>query len=153
FLGDAVLDLAIADLLLQSFPLYTEGELSKLRAQLVRTSTLAGKARELGFGHALRLGRGEDRSGGRGKASILAATYEAVLGAVYRDAGFHPVKSVVRRHFAREITAAHSLANEDWKTVLQERTQAEFRTVPEYRVVEQRGPAHARRFTSEVWVN
>jgi len=153
FLGDAVLDLAIADLLLQSFPQCTEGELSKLRAQLVRTSTLAVKARELGFGRALRLGRGEDRSGGRGKASILAATYEAVLGALYRDAGFQLVKAVVRRHFAREIAAARSLASEDWKTILQERTQAQFRSVPEYRLVEQRGPAHARQFTSEVWVN
>jgi ribonuclease-3 len=153
FLGDAVIDLAIADILLESFPHCTEGELSKLRAQLVRTSTLAAKARDLGLGRALRLGRGEDRSGGRSKASILAATYEAVVGAMYRDAGFHRAKAVIGRHFTAEIAAAHSLASEDWKTVLQERTQAEFRTVPEYRLVEQRGPAHARLFTSEVWVN
>jgi ribonuclease-3 len=153
FLGDAVLDLAIADLLLQAFPAYTEGELSKLRAQLVRTSTLAAKARELGLGRALRLGRGEDRSGGRGKMSILAATYESVIGALYRDAGFTRAKAVIRRHFSAELSATHSLTSEDWKTVLQERTQAELRTVPEYRLVEQRGPAHARQFTSEVWVN
>lgn len=152
FLGDAVLDLAIADLLLQRFPNATEGQLSKLRAQLVRTSTLAAKARELGFGAALRLGRGEDRSGGRSKASILAATYEAIVGAVYRDAGFARAKSVIGRHFAIEIAAAEALAAQDWKTLLQERTQAQFRSVPDYRLVEERGPAHARQFTSEVWV-
>src|SRR5512144_2144924 len=84
FLGDAVLDLVIADLLLESLPHCNEGELSKLRAQLVRTSTLAAKARELGLGEAIHLGRGEDRSGGRSKVSILAAMYEAVIGALYR---------------------------------------------------------------------
>lgn len=152
FLGDAVLDLVIADLLLETLPQCNEGELSKLRAQLVRTSTLAAKARELGFGDAIRLGRGEDRSGGRSKASILAATYEAVVGAIYRDAGFHRTKAVVGRHFKREIDAIDSLADQDWKTLLQERTQAQYRTVPQYRLVAQQGPAHARQFTSEVWV-
>lgn len=152
FLGDAVLDLIIADLLLSSLPHCNEGELSKLRAQLVRTSTLASKARELGLGDAIHLGRGEDRSGGRTKASILAATYEAVVGAIYRDAGFHRTKAVVGRHFRREIAAIDSLADQDWKTLLQERTQAQFRTVPQYRLVAQEGPAHARQFTSEVWV-
>lgn len=152
FLGDAVLDLVIADLLLHALPQCNEGELSKLRAQLVRTSTLAGKARELGLGGAILLGRGEDRSGGRTKASILAATYEAVIGAIYRDAGFHRTKAVVGRHFRGEIEAVDRLDDQDWKTLLQERTQARFRTVPQYRLVAQEGPAHARQFTSEVWV-
>lgn len=152
FLGDAVLDLVIADLLLEALPHCNEGELSKLRAQLVRTSTLASKARELGLGDAILLGRGEDRSGGRAKASILAATYESVVGAIYRDTGFHRTKGVVGRHFRREIEAIDSLDDQDWKTLLQERTQARFRTVPQYRVVAQEGPAHARQFTSEVWV-
>jgi ribonuclease-3 len=88
FLGDAVLDLVIADLLHLHLPDLDEGELSKRRATLVRTVTLAEKARGLGLDEALRLGRGEDRSGGREKASILAYVYEAVLGAVYRDGGF-----------------------------------------------------------------
>jgi ribonuclease III len=153
FLGDAVVDLVIADLLLKTLPYYNEGELSKLRAQLVRTSTLATKARELGLGAAMRLGRGEDRSGGRSKASILAATYEAVVGAIYRDAGFHRAKAIVGRHFQREISAIDTLVDQDWKTLLQERTQAQFRVVPQYRLVAQQGPAHARQFTSEVWVN
>lgn len=152
FLGDAVLDLVIADLLLEALPHCNEGELSKLRAQLVRTSTLAYKARELGLGQAIYLGRGEDRSGGRAKASILAATYESVVGAIYRDAGFHRTKAVVGRHFRAEIGAIDRLDDQDWKTLLQERTQAQFHTVPQYRLVAQQGPAHARQFTSEVWV-
>jgi len=152
FLGDAVLDLIIADLLLANFPHCNEGQLSKLRAQLVRTGTLAAKASEMGFGEALRLGRGEDRSGGRTKASILAATYEAIVGAIYQDAGFERAKMIVSSHFAVELAAAQTLATQDWKTMLQEHTQAQFRTVPAYRLVEERGPAHARHFTSEVWV-
>jgi ribonuclease III len=152
FLGDAVLDLVIADVLLETLPHCDEGELSKLRAQLVRTSTLASKARELGLGEAIHLGRGEDRSGGRSKASILAATYEAIIGAIYRDCDFHRTKAVIARHFHREIDAIDSLDDQDWKTLLQERTQAQFRTVPQYRLVAQEGPAHARHFTSEVWV-
>jgi len=152
FLGDAVLDLVIADLLLKRFPECDEGQLSKLRAQFVRASTLAAKGRELGLGAALRLGRGEERSGGRAKESILAAVYEAVIAAMFRDAGYRRARAVVGRHFVREIAAAKMLATQDWKTLLQERTQARFRTVPEYRLVEERGPAHARQFTSEAWV-
>jgi ribonuclease III len=153
FLGDAVLDLAIADLLLHAFPEWDEGELSKRRALLVRTPTLAAKARELGLDEAIRLGRGEDRSGGRAKASILAATYESVIGAMYREAGFARVRAIIARHFADELRAGAAMAAEDWKTQLQEQTQAALRTVPDYRLVEEHGPAHARRFTSEVWIN
>lgn len=152
FLGDAVLNLAIADLLLRVFPAADEGQLSKLRAMLVQTATLAAKGRELGLGGALRLGRGEHRSGGREKPSILAAAYESVLGAIFRDAGFERAKAVVARHFVHELTDGFLLATQDWKTMLQERIQARLRTVPEYRVVEERGPAHAREFAVEVWV-
>ncbi len=152
FLGDAVLDLAIADLLLHAFPEWDEGQLSKRRALLVRTPTLAAKARELGLDEGLRLGRGEDRSGGRTKASILAATYEAVIGAIYREAGFARVRTIIARHFAAELRVGAAMMAQDWKTQLQEQSQAAFRTVPEYRLVEERGPAHARHFTSEVWV-
>ena len=118
----------------------------------MKASTLAAKARELELGSALLLGRGEERSGGRHKDSILACTYESVLGAIFRDAGFFRARAVVRRHFAREIRSGLHTESKDWKTVLQEQTQARFRTVPEYRLAEERGPAHAREFTSEVWV-
>lgn len=151
FLGDAVINLAVADLLLKAFPSADEGLLSKWRAVLVCTASLAAKARALELGAALHLGRGEERSGGRDKDSILAAAYEAVLGAVFRDGGFRRAEAVVARHFAAEV-AAGPPTGQDWKTMLQERTQARFRTVPEYRIAEERGPAHARQFTSEVWV-
>ena len=152
FLGDAVLDLAIADLLLAQFPEEAEGSLSKCRARLVCTATLAAKARELGIGEALQLGRGEDRSGGREKDSILAAAYESVVGAIYRDGGFVRARSAIRRHFAAELRSDAILENRDWKTILQEQTQARLRLLPEYRFVAEDGPAHARRFRCEVWV-
>jgi ribonuclease-3 len=152
FLGDAVLDAAIADLLLSAYPQLDEGTLSKRRAMLVQTMALAAKARQLGIGEVLRLGRGEDRSGGRDKDSILAWTYEAVLGAIYRDGGFERAKAVVARHFAEELERSALGSTGDWKTELQERTQAEQRIVPEYRLAGESGPAHRRVFSVEVWV-
>jgi ribonuclease-3 len=153
FLGDAVLSLVIADLLLRHFPELDEGDLSKRRAMLVRTTTLAVKARGLGLDDALRLGRGEDRSGGRAKASILAHVYEAMLGAVFRDGGFARVRAVITRHFADDIARGGTHGAPDWKTLLQERTQAVCRSVPEYRLAEESGPAHAKCFTIEVWID
>lgn len=152
FLGDAVLGLVIADQLLETFPKLDEGELSKRRSMLVRAPTLAAKARGLGIGQALRLGRGEDRAGGRDKASILASAYEAVLGAIYRDGGFERAKAVITRHFAEDLERGGVTGTPDWKTTLQERIQAQHRTVPEYRLAGEEGPAHARQFTAEVWV-
>jgi ribonuclease III len=152
FLGDAVLDLAIANLMLRAFPDQDEGQLSKWRALLVRTRTLAVKARQLGIGEALLLGRGEDRSGGRLKESILAAAYESILGAIFRDGGFSRAEAVVARHFKAELANGPKLGGHDWKTQLQELTQARFRSVPEYRLAEELGPPHARQFTTEVWI-
>jgi ribonuclease III len=152
FLGDAVLGVVIADLLLDAFPNLDEGELSKRRAMLVRAPTLADKARAFGIGEALRLGRGEDRGGGRGKASILASTYESVLGAIYRDGGFERAKAVITRHFSEDLERGGMAGAPDWKTTLQERVQARHRVVPEYRLAGEEGPAHARTFTAEVWV-
>ena len=147
-----MLYLAIANLMLRAFPGQDEGQLSKWRALLVRTRTLAAKARQLGIGDALLLGRGEERSGGRAKDSILAAAYESVLGAIFRDGGFSRAEAVVARHFRTELATSPDLGAHDWKTQLQELTQARFRNVPEYRLAEERGPAHARHFTTEVWV-
>jgi ribonuclease III len=152
FLGDAVLGVVIADLLLDAFPQLDEGELSKRRATLVRAPTLAEKARALGVGDALRLSRGEERGGGRDKASILASTYEAVLGAIYRDGGFERAKAVITRHFAEDLERGGVAGAPDWKTLLQERVQAQHRTVPDYRLAAEEGPAHARVFTAGVWI-
>jgi ribonuclease-3 len=152
FLGDAVLGVVIADLLLTAFPHLDEGALSKRRATLVRAPTLAEKARALGIGSALRLSRGEDRGGGREKASILASTYEAVLGAVYRDGGFERARAVITRQFTDDLARGGMVGAPDWKTIFQERVQAAHRIVPEYRVTAEEGPAHARVFTAAVWV-
>jgi ribonuclease-3 len=152
FLGDAVLDLIVADRLLRRFPDLDEGRLSKGRALLVCERSLAAKARELGLGGVLRLGRGEELSGGSEKDSILAATYEAVIGAVFRAGGLARARALVERHFRSEIESGEPPGDRDWKTLLQERTQAELRTLPEYATIEERGPAHAREFEVEVRV-
>jgi ribonuclease III len=150
FLGDAVLALAMADLLMRRFPAAREGDLSKLRAGLVNAETLAAKARALDLGRWLRLGKGEEKSGGREKESILAAVYEALLGAVYLDSGFEAARRVVEAHFAADVTTQASAGRRDYKTRLQELTQRLFRATPVYQLVEESGPDHAKRFVSEL---
>jgi len=152
FLGDAVLALAIAELLLEAHPHWDEGKLSKARASLVRTATLAVKGRELGLGEALLLGKGEERSGGRTKTSILACGYEAVIGAVFQDGGFERARAMIARHFAADLLKGKSPGLRDWKTMLQERTQELLQATPEYRAIEEHGPAHAPSFVMEVRV-
>lgn len=150
FLGDAVLDLAVSDLLMRRYPDAREGALSKMRAGLVNAKTLAGKAATLELGRWLRLGKGEEKSGGRAKESILAGAYEAVLGAVYLDGGFEAARGAVERHFAADVTAPIEPGLGDYKTRLQEQTQRMLRTNPVYTVVAEEGPDHAKRFVSEI---
>jgi ribonuclease III len=153
FLGDAVLSLAVSDLLMRSFPAATEGDLSKMRASLVNAEELAQKARAMDLGRWLSVGKGEERSGGRAKEKILAAAYEAVLGAVYLDAGWEPARRVVEAHFgpglAREPQAP---GHRDYKTRLQELTQRVHREMPVYTLVEERGPDHEKEFVVELAV-
>jgi ribonuclease-3 len=153
FLGDAVLALAMADLLMQRFPSAREGDLSKLRAGYVNAETLAQKARALDLGRWLRLGKGEEKSGGRDKESILAAVYEAVLGAVYLDAGYEAARRLVEAHFAGDLTSEAAAGLRDYKTRLQELTQRLFRATPVYQLVEETGPDHAKRFVSELSIS
>lgn len=150
FLGDAVLALAMSDLLMLRYPTAREGVLSKIRASLVNAEVLARKAREIGLGQWLRLGKGEERSGGREKVSILASAYEAVLGAVYLDAGFDPARRIVAAHFAPDVEAHATLGLQDYKTTLQELTQRLFREMPVYAIVEESGPDHAKHFELEL---
>lgn len=150
FLGDAVLGLAMSDLLMQHFPDASEGDLSKMRASLVNARVLATKAAVISLGQWLRLGGGEERSGGREKPSILAAAYEAVLGAMYLDGGFPPARILVARHFAEDLEEKSQVASFDSKTRLQEITQKIFREIPIYTVIEARGPDHQRQFISQV---
>ena len=148
FLGDAVLDLAIADLLMHQFPDAKEGPLSKLRASIVNARTLALKAQALEIGEALRLGKGEEKSGGREKVSILAAAFEAIIGAIYTDGGVAPAQHVVEFLFKGDIGGP--AAERDYKTELQEVAYRRFRTQPIYELISAEGPDHAKRFTTRI---
>jgi ribonuclease-3 len=152
FLGDAVLALAMSDMLMQQFPERHEGDLSKIRASLVNESILARKATELGLGDDLLLGKGEERTGGRRKPSILAAAYEAVLGAVYLDGGFDAAREMVARHFGQAIDEHSTAGLQDYKTRLQELTQYLFKEIPTYHLIRESGPDHDKRFLSEISV-
>jgi ribonuclease III len=151
FLGDAVLDLAIADLLMRRFPEAKEGALSKERASIVNGRTLAVKALEIGLGREMRLGKGEEKSGGRDKTSILAAAFEAVIGAIYIDGGLAPAQRVVERLFADDIGGP--AAERDYKTELQEIAYRRFRSQPVYELLSARGPDHAKRFTTRIRIS
>ncbi len=148
FLGDAVLELVISHILYKKFGHeYDEGDLTKMRAYLVNEASLATMARELDLGPALRLGRGEDKSGGREKPSILADAFEAVIGALYLDGGIEKVFDFVERFFKDlfQLVATRGLSC-DYKTALQEFTQARFHSVPVYQLEHVQGPAHQRTF-------
>jgi ribonuclease-3 len=152
FLGDAVLGLVVTDIIYRAFPGLAEGQLAKLRAATVNMNVLADVARELGIGDAVRLGRGEELSGGRDKSSILADTLEAVLGAVYLDKGLPRAAALVRRLFEeRVMEAAGRGAALDYKTSLQELAASELGGMPTYSI-EEEGPDHAKRFTATVSV-
>ena len=153
FLGDAVLGLVVTDALYTTHPDLAEGQLAKLRASVVSTRALAGVARELGLGRWMRLGKGEDVTGGRDKSSILADTMEAVLGAVYLDRGLPGATTVVRALFDPLMhAAAQDGAAMDWKTALQEITAARGLGPPEY-VIAESGPDHEKHFTAAALVN
>lgn len=152
FLGDAVLGLAVTDLIYKWYPEYPEGELAKLRAAVVNMGCLAQAAHELGLGSAVLLGKGEEVSGGRSKSSILADAMEAVLGAVYLDAGIAETAALIERIFASYIREhAEAGVVGDFKTNLQELVIQDNRAVPEYRLSSS-GPDHDRRFHAEVYV-
>ena len=146
FLGDAVLGLVVTDHLYRSFPDLPEGQLAKLRASVVNMNALADVARSIDLGSWMLLGRGEEYSGGRDKASILADTFEAILGAVYVDRGLTTASKLVHRFFDPLMAEASTRgASLDWKTSLQELAAANLLGVPEY-VVSESGPDHAKRF-------
>jgi ribonuclease-3 len=153
FLGDAVLDLAIGHLLMERFPVRTEGELSKSRAGIVSEQGLHEVAEGLGLGEWLYLGRGEERTGGRRKASLLADACEAVLAAVYLDGGYDVAREVIVRLFAGRLLSVEQVGLEDWKTQLQEVAQARNRNVPRYVVVSEQGPDHEKIFEVAVYLD
>jgi ribonuclease III len=149
FLGDAVLDLVIAEALYRRFPAAAEGELTRYKAALVSELALAEVARDLGLGAYLVLGRGEEETGGRDKPSILSDALEAVLGAVYLDGGMPEAEALVLRLFGPGLSGVDQggAPRGDYKTALQEWTQARGMGLPAYRLEAAEGPDHARRYT------
>jgi ribonuclease III len=152
FLGDSVLGLVVTDTLYRGYPNLPEGQLAKLRAAVVNMTALAEVARGLNLGAYVRLGRGEEGTGGRDKPSILADTLEAVIGAVFIDRGLDAASGLVHNLFDPVIERSARLgAGLDWKTSLQELTAAELLGVPEYTVTES-GPDHQKSFRATVKV-
>ena len=148
FLGDSVLGLVVTESLFRRHPDLSEGQLAKLRAAVVNMRALAHVGRQLGLGEFVRLGRGEETTGGRDKSSILADTVEALIGAVYLDHGFATATDLVHRLVDVLIDESATLgAGLDWKTSLQELTSKYAMGVPEYKVDEE-GPDHAKTFTA-----
>lgn len=150
FLGDSVLNLAVSDLLYTRLSNLPEGDLSRIRSNLVREATLHQLALGLGLSDLLLLGEGEVRSGGRNRPSILADTLEAIIGAVYLDAGYAQAQALVQRLFAAvEINSKMVAIDKDAKTALQEWLQSRKMKVPLYKVVATTGVAHQQNFTVE----
>jgi ribonuclease-3 len=156
FLGDAVLGLVVAEALFEVHPEWQEGELTRVRAQLVSRQHMAIVASAVGLGKYLRLSRGEDKSGLRQKSTVLSNTMEAVIAALFLDGGLESVRSFTRRivmgeaaeHLAEELRSGAALGN--YKSALQERLQAERAGTPVYRVKSESGPDHRKRFLVEV---
>jgi len=153
FLGDAVLDFIAGLWVYNNFPEYQEGPMTRLRAALVRTEMLSKWAKQLQIDQALRLGRGEETTGGRSREANLCDAFEAVIGALYLDGGQEPVRALVEpliERAARQINS--SRADWDAKSRLQEWSQAQRRITPRYRIVDERGPDHAKIFLAEVLI-
>jgi ribonuclease-3 len=151
FLGDAVIDLVVSEFLMSRFPQAREGDLSKLRAAVVDEAGLASMARSLKLGELLRLGRGEEMTGGREKASLLADAMEAVIASVFLDRGLSGAHALVDRFLGEAYARAETGSlDRDWKTQLQELGQARHRSSPRYRVVAEVGPDHSKTFEIEV---
>ena len=153
FVGDAVIALVIGEELYRRFPDAREGELTALRAMLVSSTGLAAVAIRLGLPEAVRLGRGEEHSGGRSRPGLAAGVYESVVGALFLESGFPEAAAFVRRTMADLIERAVAGPRKSPKTLLQEWAQNERGVLPVYRLVEVRGPAHRRDFVMEVEVS
>ena len=157
FLGDAVLGFVIADMLFQRFPTHTEGYKSKIKASIVSTVSLAKLAANIDLGRYVLLGRGEEKTGGRGKNAILADSFEALLAAIYLDGGVDAARAFIMSCFGPLIDSggdkvAEASFTDDWKSELQEWLQAAGRGLPEYQLTATEGPDHRRRFNVDVMV-
>jgi ribonuclease-3 len=151
FLGDAVIDLVLSDLLMKTFPGDDEGKLSKKRASLVNEKSLSAVAADLNIGNHIKLGKGEKKAMGHEKSRILASGYEALIGAAYLDQGFDAVRNLIKKHFSTRFEN-QEYADEDYKTQLQEETQRLYKAPPEYRLISEKGPSHKKIFQVKLYV-
>jgi ribonuclease-3 len=153
FLGDAVLELLTSEYLLKQFPGWTEGQLSKGRARIVNARSLEIGARALCLGEHLRLGRGEEKTGGREKPALLADAFEAVVAAIYLDGGLEPVRKLLSRTvLVQALEGGDSIFDSDRKSALQEFLQGRGEQPAEYKLAAESGPDHQKTFRVEVWV-
>ena len=152
FLGDSVLGFLVADLLFRAHPEWGQGYLTKARAELVSEGAFADKGRNLGLGTLLRLARTDERAGGRERDARLADAFEALVAAVYLDAGLDVARAVVERLFSADLASLDpgELSRRDFKSALQERAQADGKPLPRYRLLSESGPDHEKRFVYEV---
>lgn len=153
FLGDAFLGMVISDTLYNQKLYFKEGSLARIKSYVVSESTLNRVGREMGIEKYILLGKGEEKSGGRSRTSLIGDGVEAVLGAYYLDAGFKQARRLVDRYFLKEILWVEENKHEkDYKSILQEYTQKKHKTVPRYRVMNTEGPDHKRKFYVNVYV-
>jgi len=152
FLGDAVLELVVSEELVREFPDWSEGQLSKSRARLVNATAISLSAQRLGLGKYLRLGRGEEKTGGRTKPALLADAYEALIAAIYLDGGIEAARGFVRRSLVEGAIAveAERLGHTDHKSALQEFLQSRGMAPGAYHVISESGPDHQKTFRVEV---
>ena len=148
FLGDAVLQLAVSEHLYERYPHRSEGELTRMRANIVCEASLFRFAEALGFGQAVLLGKGEELTGGRSRPSLLADAFEAFIGALYLDQGMDEVRKFLERHLFPLLSQDEQEPTKDYKSILQEKVQQMGHGLLEYKIVEERGPAHAREFVA-----
>lgn len=153
FLGDSILSFLVSEYLFGRYPDFTEGELTNLRSSIVKTTTLANAAKELGLGQLLFLSRGEEESGGRNNPSLLADTFEAFLGALYLDSGLVPANKLLQDLlFPRLTKILAEKTYKDAKSIFQELVQEETKISPLYKVLSEKGPDHAKEFTVGAFV-
>lgn len=153
FLGDAIVDFIAGEMLYHRFPDVNEGDLTRLRAALVRTDSLAQLAADCRVGEALRIGKGEDQGGGRKRINNLCGAFEALIGALYLDRGLDEVRAFLTpRMESRLEQVLQEQSDRDARSLLQERSQAEYSLTPQYRTVGMTGPDHEREFTVEVLI-
>ncbi len=153
FLGDSVLGLLVAEYLFREYPRLDEGSLSTIRSQLVDAPACAGYVQKLEIAPWLLLGKGEQMNQGKGRESILADLFEALIGALYLDQGLVAVHNFFFSHFKDEVKKMVANPLRNWKAELQDYTQKKFQETPTYQVIEESGPAHKKIFRIAVWIN